>query len=139
EDTAFTQGLSTPGPVTPPAQVQSHAATRETRVGAALATAFGAVRAGAGIEWTRREDSYRRIYHGGSVDDGTTEVSFSGAAVGGQLGLRYDHGDSARGALAIGASVRAIPSLTLDGTQIVETLGESSEGPTSVHRSGGIE
>jgi hypothetical protein len=139
EDTAYIAGLSVPGPITPPASVQAHTAQRETRVGLAVAHAFGGLHAGAGIEWTRREDDYRRVYSGGGMDDGTTEVSFSGGALGGQAGLRYDRGDSTAGSFSVGGAVRAIPALTLDGEQSVETLAESSFGPTTVHRSGGIE
>jgi hypothetical protein len=139
EDTAYISGLSVPGPATPPASVQAHAAQRETRAGLAIARGFGALRAGAAVEWTRRDDQYRRIYHGGSMDDGTTEVSFSGGALGGQAGLRYDRGDSTAGSYTVAAALRAIPALTLDGEQSVETLSESSLDATTVHRSGGIE
>ena len=97
EDTAYTQGLPAPGPQPPPAIVQTHAAARETRFGGAFATRFGAARAGVAIEWTRREDDYRHIYQAGSPDDGTTELSFSGGALGGQVGVRWDRGDSLPG------------------------------------------
>lgn len=137
EETAYTSGLATPGSVNaPPATVRTFASARETRAGGGVSARVGPLRIGAAAEWTRREDLYRRTLQEGGPNDGTTEVSFSGDGIGGQLGVRFGQEDTTSRAWAVGAAVRFVPAMTLEGTATADLVSGSSSDPTTVEHAG---
>jgi hypothetical protein len=140
EEAAYTAGLATPGSVgTPPASVRTFASVRETRAGGGVSARLGPLRIGAGAEWTRREDLYRRTLQSGAPDDGATEVSFSGDGIGGQIGVRFEQEDTTARAWAVGAAVRLVPALTLAGSAVADLATGSSSSPTTVERAGALQ
>lgn len=139
EEAAYTAGLATPGSVnTPPASVRTFASVRETRAGGGVSARVGPLRIGAGAEWTRRDDVYRRTFQGGSPDDGTTQVAFKGDGIGGQLGVRLEQEDTTARAWTVGAAVRFVPAMTLEGTADSALVSGSSSSPTTVERAGTV-
>src|SRR5262245_21241819 len=135
EDNAFTVGPS--GSI--PAVITSHSEMREVRVGLAGSRPLGALRAGIGVEWVQRSDLYEMTEQSGSPESGNRHVDFDGAGVGGQAGVRYEHGDSTLGAFVLGAAVRFVPAMTLDGTQELNLLLGDSTATVSVEREAGWE
>jgi hypothetical protein len=135
EDNAFEVGPS--GSI--PAVITSHSEMREVHAGLAASRPVGLVRLGLGVEWTRRQDLYESTEQSGSPEAGSRHVDFDGGGVGGQAGVRYASGDSTLGAFVLGAGVRFVPSLTLDGTQQLSLVLGDSSATVSVERESGWE
>lgn len=121
EDNAFSRGLGTPDPANPPGAVETQARAREVRAGFALSAGIGETRLGAAVEWSRREDHYRKAERSGAPTAGNSQLDFDGEAVGFQLGGRFDRGDTLPGAFSVGAGFRYLPALPMDATH-AETL-----------------
>ena len=118
ENYVFTRGTGS-DPTLQPATISGQADTREGRAG--LATSFGwrALRAGAALEWTRRQDRYFMEEQSGAPDQGQREVSFDGTALGGVFGLRFDSADSGSGRVTVGVGARYVPALEIQGEQVL--------------------
>jgi hypothetical protein len=135
EDNAFELGPGAPQP----AVITTHSELREARAGLAASHPLGPVRAGAGLEWTRRSDLYETTEASGGPESGSRHVDFDGGGFGAQLGVRFDHGDTALGGFSVGAAVRMLPALTLEGEQRFELAIGDSVAAISVDRDAGWE
>jgi hypothetical protein len=135
EDNAFSVGPS--GSI--PAVITSHSEMREIHVGLQGSRPVGPVRLGLAVEWVRRSDLYEMTEESGDPEAGTRHVDFDGGGVGGQMGVRYESGDSTLGAFVLGAAVRFVPALTLDGTQELNLVLGDSAATVSVEREAGFE
>jgi hypothetical protein len=135
EDNAFERGPQ----ATIPGVITSHNELRELRLGLAASHPVGPMRAGAGIEWSYRSDLYESSEASGSPDAGKRHVDFSGGAPGAQVGLRWARGDSTLGAVVVGAALRYLPALTLDGEQRLELATGDSLAGIHVDRDAGWE
>jgi len=131
EDNAYSVGrLPQPGLA---ATVTNHSSVRELRTGAGASAALGRVRVGAALEWNRRSEEYRSDQESGSPSSGTSDVTYDGSAIGAQFGAR---GDWPMGAqkLEVGAAMRYVPSLDLDGTQTFDLISGSGQAPVHTTR-----
>lgn len=137
EDYAFVAGrLATAGPS---AIIQGNASEREVRAGLAVSAPVGPLRAGMAGDWTHRSDSYDIREQSGSPDAGTRHADFSGGAVGGQVGVRYERGSGAPGTVTAGASLRWLPAIDLDGNQELQLAGGDSTASLGGKRESGWE
>jgi hypothetical protein len=84
---------------------------RETRTGVALSLPWRSLRAGAALEWTRRDDSFDLGETSGDPLAGTRHLEHAGRATGWQVGVR----DTLGPRVALGAALRRIPALALTG------------------------
>jgi hypothetical protein len=137
EDNAFERG-ELDGPV-PPAEVRTDVTAREWRGGLAFSWGRGVMRIGAAGEWTRRDDAYHTFEQSGAPDAGDRRVTFSGDGFGGQAGVRLDLSGPGGRDIAIGASARYVPSLSLEGTQTLRLGTGDSTGTVSAERDAGWE
>ena len=114
EDNAFTRGTGTvePGGL-PPAVIQSQTTARELRAGFGVSGGGGALRVGAALDYTRRDDTYEALEESGSPESGLRTVEFSGEGVGGSIGAAWAPSTS----LTLAGSARLIPALDLEGEQ----------------------
>lgn len=135
EDNAFELGPGSPQP----AVITSHSELREARAGLTASRPFGPLRLGLGVEWMRHSDLYETTEASGGPEAGSRHVDFDGSGFGGQVGVRYDRGDTAFGGLTVGAAVRMIPALTLEGEQRFELAIGDSVAAVSVDRDAGWE
>ena len=123
-----------------PAPTENSVSTREFHGGAGLSRAFGRLRLGAAAEYTKRQDSYSNTDRSGSPVSGTTDVSFSGDAVGGVAGLRLELGpEKGVGQFMAGASVRYLPELKVSGDQSTDLVTLTSTSSVSATRKSGYE
>lgn len=137
EDNAFERGiLASP---TPPAIVHSNTSMREVRGGVVTALGLGRARAGVAVEWTYRSDRYQTTEQSGAPDEGTRSAEFSGQAPSGQAGARVDFGDLEKPAFSVGAGLRYLPELTVDGEQRWDLLSGAGSATLSARREAGIE
>jgi hypothetical protein len=138
EDYTYTRGTGT-DPSIQPAAISGQSDTREGRVGIAGSLGLGRLRAGAAVEWTRREDRYFIREQSGAPDQGDRELTFDGHAVGGTFGLRYASADTGAHRLVVGAAVRYLPTLPVTGTQTISLLTEGYILNVSAERESGWE
>jgi hypothetical protein len=123
-----------------PAPVENSATTRELRAGAGVSHGWGRLRVGVAGEWTRRQDDYLTTDRSGSPLAGSSEVSFSGDGFGGQAGASFTFGpDTGAGNLLVGASVRFVPEITVEGTETSNLILGGSNGPVKAVRQSGTE
>jgi hypothetical protein len=140
EDNAYSRGLGTPDPANPPALIQSHASARELRAGLALSGGTSRARIGVGIEWVRREDSYRTTEESGDpANAGTKQLEFSGDGIGFQLGARLERGDATPRGLRAGIAVRVVPALRVEGRHDQILLTGSTHDTVRATRAAGWE
>lgn len=123
-----------------PTPVENSGHSREARGGLGVAVGRGRWRFGVAGEVTYRSDSYERTDASGSPLSGTSHVDFSGTGFGGQAGARVELGPDGPNHLTIGAAVRFVPELSLDGDQNANLVASgASSGPVTVTRQSGIE
>lgn len=122
-----------------PAPVENSSHSRETRAAAGLSFGRGRWRAGLAGEWTRRDDSYSTVDKSNSPLSGSSEASFSGSAVGGQAGLRAELGPQGVNHVTLGAALRFVPELKVDGSHLAQLASGNSSGPVSATRESGYE
>lgn len=123
-----------------PTPVENAGHSREVRGGVGVSTGRARWRAGVAGEVSYRNDSYETTDASGSPISGTSHVDFSGTAFGGQAGARLELGPDSVNRVVLGAAVRFVPELTLDGQQEANLVATgSSSGPVSVTRESGIE
>jgi hypothetical protein len=134
EDNAYSRGTGT-DPTVEPAVLRNTSTVRETRAGLAVSVPAGPLRAGAAVEWSRRDDSYESIERSGSPNSGTRRLTFSGSAVGLQAGARMEWGDR----WIAGAAVRLLPEMDLEGEQSFDLLSGDSVGIIRARRESGWE
>lgn len=122
-----------------PAPVENSATAREMRAGLGVSVAWRALRFGVAGEWTQRNDSYSTVDKSGSPLAGSSAVNFSGGALGGQAGARLELGPAAgAGHVTVGASLRWVPELKVDGDQSTDVGGFKSS-TVSATRGSGVE
>lgn len=138
DDYAFSRGTGT-DPSVAPASFEGRADMRETRAGAAASAAVARLRLGAAVEWTRRDDRFETEEQSGAPDQGLRTVTFDGTGVGWALGARYESPESATRAWALGAALRAIPKLEVEGEQTLDLLSGYSVTPVAAVREAGWE
>jgi hypothetical protein len=138
ESYTYTRGTGI-DPSVQPATITGESDTREGRAGVAGSVGFQRLRAGAALEWSRREDRYFTREQSGAPDQGDREVTFDGNAFGGTFGLRYDSADSGARRVTIGVAARYLPALTVDGQQTENLLSGSTTTPVSAERESGWE
>lgn len=110
----------------PRAAVENDGSLRETRLGLALGGG-GALRVGAAVEWTRREDRYQFRETSGSPDAGLRDLSFDGSALGGAAGFRWERAPGERGGWVLGGGAHFTGALDVTGVQSADlTSGDSS-------------
>jgi hypothetical protein len=122
EENTYNAGTGS-DPSVQPAVVTNHIETRETRAGAGISTAFGALRVGAAVELTARKDLYQVDEQSGGPGSGTRDLAFDGTAVGGQAGVHWNRGAAPKGRLELGAAVRWLPELQVTGTTSTPLTG----------------
>ncbi len=137
EDNTFTIGEL--GDATPPATFTSHVASREARIGLAVAWRSGPLVVGIAPEWTHRRDDLATTEQSGGPTSGTRALVISGSAVGGQAGVRLVLPPSVPGQVRIGAALRYLPKLALDGTLDQELASGGSTDAVHVDRASGWE
>ncbi|MEO5618563.1 MAG: hypothetical protein ABIS67_12380 [Candidatus Eisenbacteria bacterium] len=118
-----------------PAPVQNSATTRELHGGGGASMGRSWWRVGLAGEWVYRDDAYLTEDKSGSPLSGSSEVNFSGSAVGGQVGARVELGPEGVGHFTLGGGMRFVPELKVDGTQ----AASNSSGPVSATREAGYE
>jgi len=139
EDFAFNRG-TIQDPSVQPAVITGKANMRETRVGlAASYRMLHRLRFGAGAEWTRRDDRYDSDEVSGSPDQGSRHLDFSGDAIGGTLGFRFDSADSGAGTWTVGGALRYLPKLDLTGRLQADLLSGTVDSAFSATRESGVE
>ena len=138
DDFAFNRGTLS-DPSVAPAAIQGQAESRESRLGLAASAKLAPVRWGAAVEWTRRDDRFWVDEQSGAPDQGQREVSFDGRAVGWALGARYDSPDSGVGFWVMGAGLRALPELEVEGSQTLNLLSGDSTASVVARREAGWE
>jgi hypothetical protein len=138
EEYVFTRGTGT-DPTVQPATISGQADTREGRAGLATSFGWGPMRAGAALEWSRRQDRYVENEQSGAPDQGRREVNFDGNAMGGTFGLRFDSADSGAGRITVGVGARYVPELEVTGEQTLDLLSGSSVTPITATRAAGWE
>ncbi len=122
-----------------PAPVQNTSHARELRAGLGVATGGARWRLGVAGEFTHRDDSYETADKSGSPLSGTSRSTFSGSAVGGVAGARVELGPESLNHVTVGAAVRLVPELKVDGDFDAELLSGSSAGSFSATRASGVE
>ena len=123
-----------------PTPVENAGHTREARAGLGVSAGRGRWRVGVAGEFTHRSDSYETTDASGSPLSGTSHVDFSGSGFGGQAGARLDLGPDGVNHVVLGAAVRFVPELTLDGDQTANLVASgASSGPVTVTRASGTE
>ncbi len=128
------------GPVDGSVPIENSATVREMRGGLGVSAAWRRVRLGVAGEWTQRDDDYTTTDKSGLPTSGTTETSFSGGAFGGQAGARAELGPaSGAGQVTVGAALRWVPQLQVDGTQTSDLVTGFSSSAVSATRGGGVE
>jgi hypothetical protein len=128
------------GPLGGSVPVENSATVREIRGGIGISTAWRRVRLGIAGEWTQRNDDYTTTDKSGLPSSGTSEVSFSGGALGGQAGARVELGPATGpGRITLGAALRWVPELKVDGTQTSDLQTGSSSSSVSATRASGVE
>ena len=138
EDFAFNRGDGL-DPGVPPATVSGQGEAREGRAGLAGSVGIGPLRAGAAVEWTRRQDRYFTREVSGAPDQGDRETSFEGDGFGGTFGLRFDSAESGSGRVTVGAAARYLPALEVEGDQTLDLLSGTSVTPIAAEREAGWE
>lgn len=139
EANAFSRGNGTPDPGNPPAAIEGNASARELRAGGGVSYGIGAVRVGAAVEWTRRDDVYEVLEQSGSPFAGTRRLEFTGDAVGFQIGGRFTRAAEGAGAVSVGVGLRRVPALTADATLSEDLLAGSSDTTFQAVREAGWE
>jgi len=122
-----------------PAPVENSASARELRAGGGISWGRDWWRVGAAGEWVYREDSYLTVDRSGSPLAGSSEVGFSGSAVGAQAGARLELGPAGVGHLTVGGGIRFVPELEVDGTQTANLLSGTTTGTVTATRESGTE
>lgn len=135
EDNAFQRGINQPQPAT----MSTTSSARELRAGGGASFTRGALTVGAAGEWTVRSDSYETNEQSGSPLSGFRSVDFEGSGVGGQAGVRWDHRATEPWGFTVGAGVRWVPALTLEGEQRFELIAFDSTGTVSAEREANME
>jgi len=102
DENSFTRGTAAVDPANPPARIKAQGDAREIRAGAGLSWGDSTLRVGAAGEWTRRDDRYVVDETSGSPLAGTVTTTFSGDAVGLQVGARVGRGRSGPHPLSVG-------------------------------------
>ena len=139
EDFVFDRGTFQ-DPSVQPALVAGQADMRETRAGITASLALRHdLRFGAGVEWTRRDDRYDSDETSGAPDQGSHHIDFSGSAVGGSLGFRWDSADSGAGVWTVGGALRYVPRLDVTGKLQYDLLSGSGDSTFSATRESGVE
>src|SRR5262245_14170009 len=136
EDFVFNRGTINDPSVTP-ATISGQSDTREGRAGISASVGWKRLRGGAALEWTRRQDRYFIREQSGAPDQGDREVNFEGDAIGYNFGLRYDSADSGAGRITVGAALRLVPELDVEGEQIETLLSGTSQVPIAATREAG--
>lgn len=139
EANAFSRGTGTPDPGNPPASIEGNASARELRAGGGASYGIGAVRLGAAVEWTRRDDTYEIIERSGNPLAGTQRLELSGDGIGFQIGGRFTRAAEGAGGLSIGVGIRRVPALTLDAALSEDLLGGFSDTTFQAVREAGWE
>lgn len=137
EDNTFTHGEV--GDPTPPAQLGSHAVSREARVGLALSYRSDRAAVGVAPEWTYRKDELRTTEASGGPTTGTRDLQWSGSAFGVQAGARWSMPDDSPGRVRVGVGVRYVPALSLDGSLVQDLAADTSSADVHVDRASGWE
>lgn len=119
-DNAFTRGTAAIDPGNPPAAFRTQADAREIRAGAGFAWGDSSFRVGAAGEWSRRDDRYVVDEISGSPQAGKLTTTWSGDAVGFQVGARLARGLSGSHPLTAGLGVRVVPALPLSIRDVFE-------------------
>ncbi len=137
EDNAYTLGtiLSTG----PSAIIRTNSTAREVRAGLGASFGVGPARLGVAGEWTRRDDHYELTEESGSPSSGTQTATFSGSGIGVQAGARVEGHLLRARRLAIGASLRYVPALSLDGDQRLDLLSGLTVAAITAERESGWE
>jgi len=138
EDYVFNRGTGA-DPTVPPGSLAGQSDNREGRAGIAASAGWRRLRGGAALEWTRRTDRYFTREQSGAPDQGDREVNFEGDAFGYNLGLRFDSADSGAGRATVGAAVRYVPALQVNGDQVLTLLSGTSQSAVSAEREAGWE
>jgi len=133
EDNAFIRGKA--GSPVPPAELKSSSTARELRAGLALSFGRPALRFGLAGEWTQRDDAYDYDETSGDPASGTRHADFSGNGFGFQAGVRCE--PHAR--VTVGAGVRWVPALDLDGALSQDLLLGDTTMAVTAHRKGALE
>jgi hypothetical protein len=120
EDNAFARG-ETGGPV-PPAVVLSTSTARELHAGLAVSAGVGPVHAGVGGEWVRRDDAYEVTEKSDAPESGVRRVDFSGDGFGVLAGVRIGADRGEAGAFTVGAGLRYLAPLDVNGEQSFQLL-----------------
>jgi hypothetical protein len=121
ENNTFLRGTA----LNAPGAEQSTSSMRESRAGVGLSFGLGRVRFGIAPEWTQRNDRYEIHDTGGPAPE-VRIASFSGGGWGAQAGARVAFGDTAAGAILLGAAARYVPSLALGGEEQLDLVGGKS-------------
>ncbi len=137
EENAFLRGE--PGGPVQPAVIASSGTTREVRGGAGISGGSGALRLGAAVEWTHRDDLYEVDETSGSPDMGFRHLDFSGDGIGFQAGVRWGAEMPEAGGFSVGAQARWTPAMTLEGEQRFNLLSGDSVAVISGERESMIE
>jgi len=138
EDFAFIRGTGT-DPSVPPATMRGQADVRETRAGVAGSLRILGVRWGAGVEWTSRDDRYQTQEQSGAPDQGDRMVEFGGSAVGWTAGARYGSPDSGAGHWTVGAAIRSLSKMKVEGEQTFDLLTGTTVTAVTAERESGWE
>lgn len=138
EENAFTAGTAA-DPSIQPAIIQSKGEANESRAGAGLTTQLGALRIGVAVENTWRSDHYTVTETSGAPTAGTRDLAFEGSAIGGQAGMYWASHADPRGRFEVGASVRMLAELDVEGTEIDLLAAGNSTTPANATREAGWE
>lgn len=133
EENAFLLGRNL-DPLSPSAAVESETSVRETVIGAAFGAGTAGFRVGAAGEWVMRDDDYRIVTESGAPTSGERRTTFDGAAPAARLGARWRNREAGAGQLALGASVRWIGALEVEGTERWDLLTGSGESAVRAER-----
>jgi hypothetical protein len=132
EDRAYSMGRGLV--LGPAATLHSTSDVREIRTGAGPSFGVGSVRLGASLEWTSLSEAYTSHEESGSPNSGDESVDFSGSGVGGQFGAQMSLPMKSF-PVQLGAGLRYLPELTLDGTQRLMLFSIDTTSSVSVIRS----
>lgn len=133
ESFAFERGTS----AAIPGAVKGDNTQREYRAGVAVSAPVGALRVGLGAELTGRSDTYELQEISGSPESGMRELEFSGTAVGGQGGVRWESEAPWGGPLRVGVAGRWVPAMSVDATQTLTLLVGDSTSRFTAERDAG--
>ncbi|MFN8586361.1 MAG: hypothetical protein U0704_01060 [Candidatus Eisenbacteria bacterium] len=122
----------------PSGSVKYDGSLRETRGGLAVSRG-AALRWGAAVEMTRRDDRYQVLETSGSPDAGTSDLTMTGSTFGGAVGVRWERTPEQRGGWVLGAGVHVVPALSLDLTRSSDLNSGSSRSTGTAERGGTFE